>query len=127
MVQSESLGVTTAPLARAQANDRGMTLHQGGMCDTPSGEWWCIIMSDRGGIGRLVSLCRSLGTTVFRSSPAGQLRKAPNTWIKPNTGYTQEAKPAFVNGSFWLTHAFPRHARIPSRLTFPTTISTAAN
>ncbi len=114
MVQSESLGVTTAPLARAQANDRGMTLHQGGMCDTPSGEWWCIIMSDRGGIGRLVSLVPVTWDDGFPLiGLPGNLRKAPNTWIKPNTGYTQEAKPAFVNGSFWLTHAFPRHAPNP--------------
>jgi hypothetical protein len=27
----------------------------------------------------------------------GNLRKAPNTWIKPNTGYTQEPKPAFIH------------------------------
>jgi xylan 1,4-beta-xylosidase len=98
MVQSESLGVTTAPLARAQANDRGMTLHQGGMCDTPSGEWWCMIMSDRGGIGRLVFL---MPVTWDGGFPLiglpGNLRKAPNTWIKPNTGYTQEPAPTYVS------------------------------
>jgi len=27
----------------------------------------------------------------------GNLRKAPNTWIKPNTGFTQDPKPAFVH------------------------------
>ena len=27
----------------------------------------------------------------------GNLRKAPNTWIKPNTGYTQQPKPAFIH------------------------------
>ena len=27
----------------------------------------------------------------------GNLRKAPNTWVKPNTGYTQDPKPAFVH------------------------------
>lgn len=27
----------------------------------------------------------------------GNLRKAPNTWVKPNTGYTQAPKPAFVH------------------------------
>jgi beta-xylosidase len=97
MVQSESLGVTAAPLARAQANDRGMTLHQGGMCDTPSGEWWCVIMSDRGGIGRLVSLVPVTWEDGFPLiGLPGNLRKAPNTWIKPNTGFTQEPKPAYV-------------------------------
>ena len=97
MVQSESLGVTAAPLARAQANDRGMTLHQGGMCETPSGEWWCVIMSDRGGIGRLVSLVPVTWEDGFPLiGLPGNLRKAPNTWIKPNTGFTQEPKPAYV-------------------------------
>jgi hypothetical protein len=28
----------------------------------------------------------------------GNLRKAPNTWLKPNTGYTQAPKPLFVRG-----------------------------
>src|SRR6185369_1349807 len=46
MVQGESLGITSTAPARAQANDRGIWLHQGGMCDTPSGDWWCTIMSD---------------------------------------------------------------------------------
>src|ERR1051325_7767735 len=32
--------------ARPNPNDRGLTLHQGGMVDTPSGEWWSIIMQD---------------------------------------------------------------------------------
>jgi hypothetical protein len=27
----------------------------------------------------------------------GNLRKAPNTWVKPNTGFTQAPKPAFVH------------------------------
>jgi hypothetical protein len=27
----------------------------------------------------------------------GNLRKAPNTWVKPHTGFTQAPKPAFVH------------------------------
>jgi beta-xylosidase len=27
----------------------------------------------------------------------GNLRRAPNTWLKPNTGFTQDPKPAFVH------------------------------
>ena len=26
------------------------------MCNTPSGEWWCTIMSDGGSAGRIISL-----------------------------------------------------------------------
>ncbi len=97
MVQSESLGITGTTPSKAQANDRGLWLHQGGMCDTPSGEWWCTIMSDHGSAGRMVSL---VPITWDHGFPIiglpGNLRKAPNTWVKPNTGYTQEPKPAYV-------------------------------
>jgi beta-xylosidase len=96
MVEGESLGVTVTP-ARANANDRGVWLHQGGMCDTPSGDWWSVIMSDHGSAGRMVSLVPITWDNGFPLiGLPGNLRKAPNTWIKPNTGYTQEPKPAYV-------------------------------
>jgi beta-xylosidase len=98
MVQNESMGVTGVAIARAQPNDRGLWIHQGGMCDTPSGEWWCTIMTDHGSAGRMVCL---VPITWDNGYPLiglpGNLRKAPNTWLKPNTGFTQEPKPAFVH------------------------------
>jgi xylan 1,4-beta-xylosidase len=98
MVQGESLGVTAAAPLRAQPNDRGLWLHQGGIVDTPSGEWWGIIMSDHGSAGRMVAL---VPITLDNGFPLiglpGNLRKAPNTWIKPNTGHIQEPKPAFIH------------------------------
>ncbi|HEV2436162.1 MAG TPA: family 43 glycosylhydrolase [Verrucomicrobiae bacterium] len=97
MVEGESLGVTVAAPDLAQPNDRGLWLHQGGMVDTPSGQWWCIIMSDHGSAGRMVSL---VPITWDRGFPLiglpGNLRRAPNTWIKPDTGYTQEPEPTYV-------------------------------
>lgn len=97
MVDGESLGVTVATPVRAQANDRGLWLHQGGMCDTPSGEWWCTIMSDHGSAGRMISLVPITWDNGFPLiGLPGNLRKAPNTWIKPNTGYAQEPKPTYV-------------------------------
>ncbi len=97
MVESESLGVTSVTPLRAQANDRGLWIHQGGMCDTPSGEWWCIIMSDHGSAGRMVSLVPVTWDNGFPLiGLPGNLRKAPNTWIKPNTGYTQEPNPTYI-------------------------------
>ena len=97
MVQGESLGVTQATPTRADTTDRGLWLHQGGMCDTPAGQWWCVIMSDHGSAGRMVSL---VPVTWAESFPLiglpGNLRRAPNTWIKPNTGFTQEPKPTYV-------------------------------
>jgi xylan 1,4-beta-xylosidase len=97
MVEGESLGVTVATPSRAQPNDRGLWLHQGGMCETPSGEWWCTIMSDHGSAGRMISLVPVTWADGFPLiGLPGNLRKAPNTWLKPNTGFTQEPTPAYV-------------------------------
>jgi xylan 1,4-beta-xylosidase len=103
MVQGESLGVPSqAPLRpngrRINPNDRGLTLHQGGMVNTPSGQWWSIIMQDHGSIGRMIALVPITWDNGFPIiGLPGNLRKAPNTWVKPNTGYSQEPKPAFVH------------------------------
>ncbi len=98
MVQAESLGVTGATPLRAQPNDRGLWLHQGGIVDTPSGEWWSIIMSDHGSAGRMVALAPITWEHDFPLiGLPGNLRKAPNTWIKPNTGHTQAPQPAFIH------------------------------
>ena len=96
IVSGESMGVTATP-ARANASDRGIWIHQGGMCDTPSGEWWSTIMSDHGSAGRMISLVPITWDNGFPLiGLPGNLRRAPNTWLKPNTGYTQEPKPAYV-------------------------------
>jgi xylan 1,4-beta-xylosidase len=98
MVQGESLGVTGATPLRAQPDDRGLWLHQGAIVDTPSGEWWSVIMSDHGSAGRMVALVPITWDNGFPLiGLPGNLRKAPNTWIKPNTGYRQEPKPAFIH------------------------------
>ncbi len=98
MVRGESMGVTAAAPLRAQPNDRGLWLHQGGIVDTPSGEWWSIIMSDHGSAGRMVSLVPITWDNGFPLiGLPGNLRRAPNTWLKPNTGFTQEPKPAFIH------------------------------
>jgi beta-xylosidase len=98
MVQGESMGVTSAAPLRAQSNDRGLWLHQGGIVDTPSGEWWSIIMSDHGSAGRMVSLVPVTWDNGFPFiGLPGNLRKAPNTWIKPNTGHAQSPKPSFIH------------------------------
>jgi xylan 1,4-beta-xylosidase len=98
MVQGESLGVPTVAPARVTDRDRGLTLHQGGMCDTPSGEWWSVIMSDHGSAGRMVALVPITWDNGFPLiGLPGNLRKAPNTWIKPNTGVNQDPRPAFIH------------------------------
>jgi xylan 1,4-beta-xylosidase len=98
MVEGESLGIGTVAPSRMTPNDRGLWLHQGGMCDTPSGEWWSIIMSDHGSAGRMVALVPITWDSSFPLiGLPGNLRKAPNTWIKPNTGVKQDPKAPFVH------------------------------
>ncbi|MBU6398964.1 MAG: family 43 glycosylhydrolase [Verrucomicrobia bacterium] len=111
MVQSECLGVPTQnglrggrgrnPTFTIMHSDPnsggGLTLHQGGIVDTPSGEWWSIIMQDHGSIGRLVALVPITWENNFPIiGLPGNLRKAPNTWLKPNTGHTQRPRPLFA-------------------------------
>lgn len=117
MVQGESLGVPSQNGVRAvgRGQDRsftitwanpnsggGLTLHQGGMVDTPSGQWWSIIMQDHGSIGRMVALVPITWDNDFPLiGLPGNLRKAPNTWLKPDTGHIQPPAPPFVrNDSF---------------------------
>ncbi|HNQ88914.1 MAG TPA: endo-1,4-beta-xylanase [Verrucomicrobiota bacterium] len=98
MVQGESLGVTAAAPLRARPDDRGLWLHQGGIVDTPSGEWWSLIMSDHGSAGRMVALVPVTWDNGFPLiGLPGNLRRAPNTWLKPDTGHTQEPRPAFIH------------------------------
>jgi xylan 1,4-beta-xylosidase len=97
MVDGESLGVPSGTPAKAVASNRGLWLHQGGMVDTPSGEWWSVIMSDHGSAGRMVSLVPVTWEGGFPLvGLPGNLRKAPNTWIKPDTGVKQQPTPSFV-------------------------------
>ncbi|HEV2391799.1 MAG TPA: glycoside hydrolase 43 family protein, partial [Verrucomicrobiae bacterium] len=111
MVQSECLGVPsqnsvrggrgtnqTFTITHSDPNSGGgLTLHQGGIVDTPSGEWWSVLMQDHGSIGRMVALAPVTWDNNFPLiGLPGNLRKAPNTWVKPNTGYTQNPKPLFV-------------------------------
>jgi xylan 1,4-beta-xylosidase len=112
MVQGESLGVPSQNGVRANgrgadqtftitpANPNsggGLTLHQGGIVDTPSGQWWGILMQDHGSIGRMVALVPITWDNDFPLvGLPGNLRKAPNTWIKPDTGFNQPPKPPFV-------------------------------
>ena len=94
--RAESLGVTTVTPACAKPDDRGLTLHQGGMVDTPSGEWWSIIMSDHGSAGRMVALVPITWDNDFPLiGLPGNLRKAPNTWVKPDTGYHPGSQAGF--------------------------------
>ena len=74
----------------------GLTLHQGGIVDTPTGQWWGYSMMDHNSIGRLT--CLSPVTWKdgwpFFGLP-GNLSRSPRVWVKPDTGSTEKPKPLF--------------------------------
>ena len=69
--------------------DGHMSLHQGGIVDTPAGAWWGFSMMDANAVGRLTCLSPITwqdGWPYF--GLPGNLRRTPRTWVKPNTGHT---------------------------------------
>jgi beta-xylosidase len=68
-----------------------ITLHQGGIVQTQTGEWWGFSMMDHNSVGRL--LCLSPVTWEngwpYMGLP-GNLTRTPRTWIKPRTGYASQ-------------------------------------
>jgi xylan 1,4-beta-xylosidase len=66
---------------------RSLDLHQGGIIDTVSGEWWGFSMQDHNSVGRLTSLSPVTwvdGWPYF--GLPGNLKRTPSIWVKPNTG-----------------------------------------
>ncbi len=67
-----------------------MSLHQGGIVQTQSGEWWGFSMMDYNSVGRLLSLSPVTwkdGWPWF--GLPGNLGRTPRTWIKPKTAEVQ--------------------------------------
>jgi beta-xylosidase len=70
-----------------------MSLHQGGIVDTPTGEWWGFSMMDFNSVGRLTALSPVTwqdGWPYF--GLPGNLRRTPRIWVKPRTG--EASRPA---------------------------------
>lgn len=67
-----------------------LNLHQGGIIDTVSGEWWGFSMQDHNSVGRLTSLSPVTWTDgwPYFGLP-GNLKRTPSIWVKPNTGHTE--------------------------------------
>lgn len=77
-------------------------LHQGGIVDTPAGEWWAVSMTDQNSLGRLTGLSPITwqdGWPYF--GLPGNLLRTPRTWIKPAT-----AEPAPVLAPYERDDAF---------------------
>jgi beta-xylosidase len=70
------------------SESRSLTLHQGGIIDTVTGEWWGYSMQDHNSVGRLTSLSPVTwvdGWPYF--GLPGNLTRTPKLWVKPNTGH----------------------------------------
>jgi beta-xylosidase len=67
-------------------------IHQGGIVDTPTGEWWGFSMMDANSVGRLTALSPVTWTDgwPYFGLP-GNLGRTPRTWVKPNTGSRDSA------------------------------------
>jgi beta-xylosidase len=72
-------------------------LHQGGLVQTPKGEWWGFSMTDYNSLGRLTALSPVTwqdGWPYF--GLPGNLGRTPRTWTKPATGVTQKPFAPYV-------------------------------
>jgi beta-xylosidase len=63
-----------------------MSMHQGGIVQTPAGEWWGFSMMDANSIGRLTALSPVTWTNgwPYFGLP-GNLERTPRVWVKPKT------------------------------------------
>ncbi|WP_206606116.1 glycoside hydrolase 43 family protein [Steroidobacter cummioxidans] len=67
-----------------------LSLHQGGVIQTSSGEWWGYSMMDYNSVGRLTALSPVTwkdGWPYF--GLPGNLGRTPRTWVKPTTAVAQ--------------------------------------
>jgi len=66
----------------------GLPMHQGGIVQTQSGEWWGLSMMDHNSVGRLTCLSPVTWRDdwPFFGLP-GNPTRSPLTWVKPNTGH----------------------------------------
>lgn len=66
--------------------------HQGGIVQTPSGEWWALLMQDFHSLGRTVDLMPMTWTADGwpMIGLEGNPGRAPRTWTKPDTGAPAE-------------------------------------
>lgn len=71
-------------------------MHQGGIVQIQSGEWWGWSMLDHNSIGRVTAISPVTwedGWPYF--GLPGNLTRSPRTWVKPNTGFSSEPSAPF--------------------------------
>ena len=87
--QGFSLSSAKPPFRLVVDNPRrvSLSMHQGGIVDTPEGVWWGLSMMDANSIGRLTALSPVTwkdGWPYF--GLPGNLERTPRIWVKPRTG-----------------------------------------
>ena len=69
-------------------------IHQGGIVQTQTGEWYALLMMDFHSVGRTVTLAPITWTDGWPMlGLPGNLGRAPRTWLKPNIPGTETIKP----------------------------------
>jgi xylan 1,4-beta-xylosidase len=92
----KGLGRASPPFKVILPNTRDggrMSMHQGGIVDTKSGQWWGFSMMDYNALGRLTCLSPITwkdGWPYF--GLPGNLKRTPRTWVKPDTGNVSEPR-----------------------------------
>jgi xylan 1,4-beta-xylosidase len=74
-----------------------ISLHQGGIIQTPLGEWWGYSMMDYNSLGRVTALSPVTwqdGWPYF--GLPGNLGRTPRTWVKPRTAQAQRITAPYV-------------------------------
>ncbi|MBW8894123.1 MAG: glycoside hydrolase 43 family protein, partial [Burkholderiales bacterium] len=99
MASSKRLGTPKPPFETwgpDPAAKHSLALHQGGIVQTPAGEWWGFSMMDFNSVGRLLSLSPITwkdGWPYF--GLPGNLTRTPRTWVKPKTATAQPVQVPF--------------------------------
>lgn len=71
-------------------------MHQGGIVQIQSGEWWGFSMLDHNSVGRVTALSPVVWKDGWpHFGLPGNLNRSPRTWIKPNTGFSSKRAAPF--------------------------------
>jgi len=72
-------------------------IHQGGIVQDQSGQWWALLMQDFHSIGRTVTLAPMTWKDGWPFlGLSGNLGRAPRTWLKPNVSATVKPTESFA-------------------------------
>lgn len=74
-----------------------MAIHQGGIVQTTTGEWWGLSMGEENALGRVVTLSPVTwqGGWPYFGLP-GNLGRSPRIWVKPHTGTIEKPHAPYV-------------------------------